>query len=183
MSALSLDDAKRHLNITKADWDAELQAIIDGAEAALAERVGPLAPTTVTRRIAGSSPVLVLPITPVISLTSVTPYQGSALNPSNLYVDQVTGLVTANNLTGFPALYYDVVYSAGRTTCPNDLLFADKELVRHLFATQRGGTVRGSSAETTPPNSRATGPVPGVAYLLPNRVLELIAPHIQGGVG
>jgi hypothetical protein len=118
--------------------------------------------------------VLALPITPAISLTSVTPRSGTALTLADLYLDTVSGLVTYNNLGPFVAAYYDVVYSAGRTTCPNDLLFAAKELVRHLWATQRGGVGR------TRPDAEA---VPGAAHLLPYRVSELIAPHVQIGVG
>jgi hypothetical protein len=182
MSALLLADAKTHLNITVNTYDTELQAIIDSAEATLATRVGPLVTTSVTRRLAGGVYQLALPITPAISLTSVTPRSATALTLTDLYLDTTTGLVTYNNLGPFVAAYYDVVYDAGRATCPTDLLLAVKELVRHLWASQRG-SARGSAAAEPVGNTRATGPVPGVAYLLPNRVNELIAPHVQIGVG
>lgn len=180
MSALLLADAKTHLDITVSTFDAELQAIIDSAEATLAARVGPLVSTAVTRRIPGGG-ALVLPVTPVVSLTTVTPYQGTALNVATLFVDQITGLVTANNLTGFPALYYDVVYQAGRATCPSDLLFADKELVRHLWQTHRPSGRR--TVDETAQRLPSSAAVPGAAYLLPHRVEQLIAPHVQVGAG
>lgn len=179
MSALELDDAKAHLNITVTTYDLELQAVIDSAEAALAERVGPLVSTQVTRRIPGGVWELALPITPAISLTSVTPRSGTALNLADLYLDTTTGMVTYNNLGPFVAAYYDVVYAAGRETCPKDLLFAIKELVRHLWQTQRGSG-RSMLAEVQPGEVRG---IPGAAHLLPFRVSELIAPHMQIGVG
>jgi hypothetical protein len=174
MSALILADAKTHLNINVDTYDAELQAVIDSAEAALSQRVGPLVSTPTTRRIPGGGYQLVLPITPVIELTSVTPRDGTALTLSDLYLDVQSGMVTYNNLGPFVAAYYDVVYNAGRATCPDDLLFAVKELVRHLWQTRRGLTGRALPDGET---------VPGAAYLLPNRVLELIGTHVQGPVG
>lgn len=170
MSALTLAEAKSVLNITTNTYDTDVQAVIDSAEAALAQRVGPLSTTAVTQRIPGGAAVLALSTTPVISLTSVTPYNGTALTLSDLYLDAAAGLVSFNNLTGFGALYYDVAYSAGRTTCPNDLLLAVRELVRHLWQTRRAPKPNDDTA-------------PGSAHLLPYRVSELIGPHVQIGVG
>lgn len=174
MSALSLDEAKAYLNIQSSNSDAKLQATIDAAEAALGQRVGPIGSTTVTRRLQGCCSVLNLPITPVISLTSVTPYQGTALTVTDLYVDKVTGLVTFNNLVGFPSLYYDVVYEAGRSPVPGDLIEAIRALVEHMWQPARGP--RSTSGDTS-------GNLPGAAHALPYRVQELIAPYVQVGVG
>lgn len=174
MSALTLAEAKTHLNITATTYDDELQAVIDSAEATLTQRVGPLVSTPTTRRIPGGSYQLALPVTPAIALTSVTPRDGTALTLADLYLDVRSGMVTYNNLGPFVAAYYDVVYDAGRSTCPDDLLFAVKELVRHLWQTRRGLTGRSLPDGET---------VPGAAYLLPNRVLELIGTHVQGPVG
>jgi hypothetical protein len=70
-----------------------------------------------------------------------------------------------------------VVYSAGRASCPADLLLAVRELVRHIWETQRGGTRRpGSSASSETANTIA-----GAAYLFPFRVEQLLAPYIQPG--
>jgi hypothetical protein len=169
VSVLTLDEAKAHLNIQGTTDDAELQTVIDAAEARLSQEVGPLAATEVSRRISGGGWELVLPVTPAMSLVSITPWAGSALTLADLYLDTVTGLVTFNNPTLFAATYYDVVYDAGRLTCPDDLLFAIKELVRHLWETQRG----------TPMTPDDTFDTPSVGYALPNRVMELIAPHRQ----
>jgi len=173
MSVLTLAQAKTHLNITVTTYDTELQTFIDSAEAVLTKHVGPLEATAITERLNGGVDTLVLRKSPVISLTSVTPYQGTALTLTDLYLDTATGLVTYNSGAAFTARFYTVVYSAGRSSLPADLLMADKELVRHLWATQRGA---GSSR---PGSTPAEAPTPGAGHALPYRVQELIAQHRQ----
>lgn len=174
MVALSVDDAKRHLNITTAAHDAEVAAIIAAAEAAISHHVGPLEPTTVTKRVFGRDG-LMLPVVPVISVTSVTPYNGTALTVADLYADPDTGIVSYLSGASFGNGAYTVVYEAGRTILPDDLALAVKELVRHLWDSQRGPTRRPGS----PASDGASNSMPGAGYLLPFRVQELIAPHMQ----
>jgi hypothetical protein len=70
-----------------------------------------------------------------------------------------------------------VVYLAGRSTVPDDLLFAVKELVRHLWTTQRGGATRPGSQQS----DAMSNTLPGAAYVFPFRVEQLLAPHEQPG--
>jgi hypothetical protein len=175
MSVLTLALAKTHLNIAVTTHDAELQTVIDTAEAVIAQHCGPLEATAVTERAWGGVCQLVLGTSPAISLTSVTPYQGSALTLADLYLDTAAGLVTYNSGAAFTARYYTVVYSAGRASCPADLLMAVKELVRHQWATQRGPSGRPGS----PASSETANTIPGAAYMFPHRVMQLIAPHRQ----
>lgn len=178
MAVLSLALAKTHLNIAAATttYDDELTAFITAAEAVIATRCGPLEATAKTARVRGGS-ALALPVTPAIELTSVTPVDGTALTLSDLYLDTAAGVVTYNSGAAFADRLYTVVYSAGRTTCPADLVLAVKELVRHLWETQRGPSRRpGSTASTETANT-----IPGAGYLLPFRVSALIAPHMQPG--
>lgn len=175
-SVLQLQAAKDYLNLGSSTTnDAEVQAFIDSAEATIAQRVGPLQPTSVSERLrpTGRSN-LVLNVLPVIGLVSVTPVGGTALTVTDLYVGPDSGVVELVNGGAFTAAAYDVAYSAGRPTCPPDLLLGVKELVRHLWATQRGaGNTAGS------PFSDQTGnTVPGAAFILPFRVTELIGPHM-----
>jgi len=167
MSALTLADAKTYLNISAATYDTELQTFIDAAEAAIAQRVGPLTPASVTKRVPGYAWNLHLPVYPAVSLTSVTPVGGSALTLSDLHLEPDIGAVSYNGGSFFSSPAYDVVYSAGRSPVPADLLMAVKELLRHLWASQRGGG----------PRPGPTTDVQGSAYLMPYRVLELIAPY------
>lgn len=177
MSVLPIATARAHLNITGIAHDTKLESVIDAAEAVIAQRCGPLVSTATTVRIAGGGSALVLPVTPALSLTTVTPVDGTALTLGDLYLDTGAGIVTYNSGSSFSARYYTVVYAAGRTSVPSDLLMAIQELVRHMWETQRGPTRRpGSTASDATSNT-----VPGAAYLLPFRVSELIAPHVQFG--
>lgn len=178
VSVLSVPLAKTHLNITSATYDAELQSMIDSAEAILGRLVGPLQATSKTSRVyPREGCTLVLPICPVVSLTSVTPYSGGALTLSDLHLNTDAGTIAYSTGTGsFTARWYDVVYLAGRATCPDDLLLAVKEFVRHLWTTQRGSSGRPSAAALDAQIPRA-----GVGYLMPYRIQELIAPHVAPG--
>jgi hypothetical protein len=178
VSVLSLAEAKQHLNVTASDSDAEIQSTIDEAEAMVAQRCGPLEPTTVTERVAGGPGGLSLSRTPVISLTSVTPVGGTALTVSDLYVSP-SGVVTyAMNAGVFYAPWYDVVYQSGRSTTPDDLLRGVKELTRNLWNSQRPSGGRFSSNA----GSEVANTIPGAAYIWTFKVEQAIAPHLQSGI-
>jgi hypothetical protein len=175
VSVLAVEDMKDYLNITEPDSDAELQEFIDAAEAAIAHRVGPLEPTAVTSRVGGGTAGLVLPRTPVASLTSITPIGEVALTIGDFDADPLTGIVgyTDGGLR-FGSRSYTVVYEAGWDPLPADLLLAVKELVRHLWATQRGSGTRRPGA--------GAAEVPLAPREWPNRVLQLIAPYVLPGI-
>lgn len=177
MAVVALAEVKTHLNLTVSTHDGEVQAFIDAAEAAIGERVGPLGTAAHEARVRGGGSTLVLPIAPAVSLTSVTPADSTALTLSDLHLDEETALVTYEVGGTFSARHYDVAYEAGRATCPADLKLAVKELVRHLWTTQRGATARPGSRES----EAASNTLPGAAYVFPFRVEQLIAPHEQPG--
>lgn len=176
MSVLTLADAKTHLNIgASTSNDAELQTIIDAAEAAITQRVGPLEATATTSRVEGCGRTLILPVTPVISLTSVTPVGGSALTLSDLYLYVERGTVEWATPGGwFVASRYTVVYQAGRAALPKDLLLAIKELVRHLWDPQRGG---GSARFGSPPEDMLSNTLSDALVTFPINVEQLLLPH------
>ena len=176
MPVLPLSDLKKHLNITSNTYDDELESMIAAAEAAIAKRVGPLEPTTVTATVSGSG-ALTLPVYPVLSLTSVTDAGGTSVPLLGITTDLASGVLTGSGGAGIGSSTYTVVYSAGRATCPPDLLMAVLELVRHFWDTQRGPTRRpGSTA-----SDAASNTIPGAAYMFPFRVEQLLAPHEQYG--
>ena len=175
MSVLTLAEAKKHLNVTSTNEDDEIQATIDAAEATIAKRVGPLSATTVTRVVTSDGGRLVLPVTPAISLTSIAAvYGGSTVDVAGLQLDLAAGVVSSYTPSAysFSPVAYTVTYQAGRTTLPDDLLYAVKELVRHLWRTQRGPTAR---------PGQAPGDAPAPSYLIPYAVAELLEPHMQIG--
>jgi hypothetical protein len=183
MSALSLDDAKAHLDITTSTNDAELQDFIDAAEGALGKRVGPLTPASISTRVEGYGWGLHLPVRPAISLTSVAVANSSTtLDLTTLYLDTNSGTVSMSDGSFFTSWAYDVAWQAGWQTVPPDLLHAVKEFVRHLWETQRGApnrTIGSALVETIAPT------LPVAAFTFPIRVEELLAPYeaIQYGLG
>lgn len=171
MSALKLEDAKKHLNITGSAQDDELQTMIDAAETAIEHRVGPLTPRQVVTTLTPNGSQLVLPVTPVLSLTSVVPSVGTALDVTGLIVDEETGIVGYADYAGtLAANRYTVTYQAGRSPIPADLLEAVDELVRHLWRTQRGPTARPTANDQQQP---------GAGFLIPYAVAALIEPYAQ----
>ena len=174
---LSLADAKIFLNIpagTTTD-DTEITNMISEAYAAITVRVGELDLVTgLTARVRGGSGHLVVPRGPVNSVTSITPVGGAALDVTQ-YINEGRAISSLTSSTWtFSSQFYDVVYTAGRNPVPGDLAQAVKQMLLHMWQTQRGGSVRRQSGQDQ-------GPPPGSAYLIPYRVAELIAPHLQAG--
>lgn len=169
MSVLDLAAARTHLNITGSSYDTELQAFIDAAEATLAQRVGPLSTTSVTKRVPGFGWSLHLPVYPAVSLTSVTPIGGTAITLTTLYLETNSGTVSRNDLGFFSSAAYDVVYTVGRSAVPADLLMAVKKLLKFMWKDQRGGASRpGQTPEVIAPGR-----------LFPPDVEELIEPYVR----
>ena len=148
MAALTLSEVKLHLNIDDDSDDAELTAFIDRAEAAIAAKCGPLEPTPVTARVRGYGRSLSPKVTPILSLTSVTPVGGSALTLAALHAPEngLRGASTIEYLDGgwFGSRWYDVAYTAGRDATPEDLRLAVLEAVRIYWDTQRGNAPAGA---------------------------------------
>lgn len=178
MSALDIDDAKRHLKIGVDTYDTQLQEVIDAAEAAIAVKCGPLASTTYTERLSTSGgPALVLKHTPVLSLTSITQVPNGVLPVDDFMVDEDSGVVERVLWPYFWAGRYDIEYEAGRADVPPDLLEAIRELVRYLWEPQRGGSTRTGSRPVESDPVAAAGA--GIERL--RRVQDLIRPYVQVG--
>lgn len=182
MSALTLAQAKTHLNLSAATThDVELQTFIDAAEAAIEAVIGPITARSVTAVIrSGNTSTLVLPVAPAISLTSVVVDDGAAEVLGDFSLDLASGLVTRAEpwADSFAAGIYTITYSAGRNPVPADIRLAIAEMVRHLWSTQRGPSGRpGSQQSETLANT-----LPGAAYALPVRVTQLLAPHTFAGL-
>jgi hypothetical protein len=166
VSVVTLVEARDYLKL--ASNDDSLQPFIDRAEAAIGQRVGPLAPTAKTERVRGFTFTLRLSTSPIISLTTVSPIEGGSLNVSQLTALSGGRIVYAQG-GYFGSRFYDVTVQAGRAALPEDLKLAVLEMVRHLYETQRGGAgrVRGGAQIVD------DTPAP-----LPRRVAELIQPYV-----
>ena len=65
---------------------------------------------------------------------------------------------------------WDVVYATGRAIIPERIIHGAKELLRHLWDTQRGQLQAGALAGGETFTSST-----GFAFCIPNRVLEMLA--------
>lgn len=185
---ITLADAKAQLNISGTSSDVELQGVIDAACAAIEKQIGPVSTTSITGELVdlqgrtvfnelttAGTRQFVLRHRPVQSITAISSaiVSGVTYQPSDFVIDAPTGIVRRRDWgTIFGPLVVD--YTAGWATVPSDLLFATKELVRHLWQTQRGNMVLPDANFDTPTV---------VGFALPNRVLELLAPYQQIAVG
>lgn len=176
-SILSLAEAKAHLSGGPAPaWtidDDELRNFLAAATEAVESKVGPCVRRTVTQRVTGPCRTIVLNQAPVISVTSVTSVWagGPSWNGAQLVTDTDAG--TVDTQLGAVPFYYgpwDVVHVVGRAVIPERILHASKELLRHLWETQRGQLQGGA---LTPGGETFTTSA-GWAFSIPNRVLELL---------
>lgn len=177
MSAVSIADVKTHLNMSSIANDGELQRFIDAAETAIGHRVGPLTPVEVTETLDGGRDCLILRNPRAVSLTSVTSADGTTTTLTDFDLDTSTGIVywrygTAGSFT-YGRRNVTVTYLAGWDPLPADLAHAVKELVRHLWETQRGASTgaRPGFADDD------TATVAGAFSSWPVRVQELLEPY------
>lgn len=136
MAVLDLTEVKTALGIETTVHDEQLRALLPRAEQYVATRCGPLEPTTATSRVSGDSNQLVLPKGPLLSVTTVTGYSGTLVDPAIYWIDK--GMIWS--LTEFCEDFYDVAYSIGRAVdeCPGDLIDAATNIVRHFWRPNQG---------------------------------------------
>lgn len=193
---VTLTEAKAETNISSSVDDDELQAKIDAATAILENH--PLytikdhvSSATWTEWADGGNEQIVLKHYPVLSVASVAEYtpaaQVIAAEPTDTTatftgygytIDTDSGILTRTS-SGLPTTWTDgrvkIVYTAGVTTVPADIREAALQLIEHLWQTQRGGQGTGVPAGLDAQDYTAeTG---GIAYNLPNRVVELLEPY------
>lgn len=180
MGVLTLTEIKDHLNITTGGNDAELTTFGNRAETAIAGRCGPLAPVAVTTKLRGLRWALTPQVTPISSLTSITPVGGVALSLT-LFVTPEVGLRGPQRIEWlspggyFNAYWYDVVYNAGRSSLPDDLRLAALEGVRYYWQTQLGEETP-AAPTVHDPDERPV--IRGVDFPW-LRVQHLIEPYLQ----
>lgn len=142
MAFISVDQAKQHLRLTGTAEDDRLNTFVAAAAEQIAERVGPLEPSTITEKVtATGAGVLVLTETPVISLTSLTPVVNwtPLIAVDVLDVDQPTGVV--ERIDGIPLRgRWTVVYQAGFVTVPSTITLAGLDLVMHWWRQSQSHT-------------------------------------------
>lgn len=183
--AISLADARVHLNEQSRLQDEEIRAYVEVATEIVEGLAGPIAIRSYTERVRNATWLFKLKNTPVTAVTSVTsiPTPTYTVSPSLLDVDGEYGIVQLLSGSWFTNSPYTVVYSAGRSNVPARHTHAIKEQLWHMWVTQRG-----QLADTTTPDlldvadfeSRAQ-PF-GLGFLIPARVRELLETDLVPGV-
>lgn len=170
---VSLADAKRHLNIPLGDStsDEELRGFIEAATPVVEDVVGPVVARAYTE-VHASGSLLVLGYSPVITLTSLVPVltNGTTYEVADMDVDSEVGVVRRLDGGRFCGPIR-VVYRAGRVIVPANISQGAKEVIRHMWDTQRG------HSGARPGFGEEEFVTTGSGFTVPRRVMELLAPH------
>lgn len=176
---ISLASAKEKLRMTDDTSDEDLRGYIESATAVV-ERVKGEAMVrrsfTEEREVRNGR--LALSWVPDVVLTSIVSIDESITwDVSGLHVNPDTGVVSNPISGGFLQLggRVQITYTAGHTVIPANCLEAARIIIKHLWQTNRGskGTPRSGGMEDT-------GMVPGFAFAVPNRALELLGSGLPG---
>lgn len=182
-SIIGLAEAKAHLQITSTVDDEELRDFMEAATAGVEAKIGPCVPKTVTKRVRDHAcNVLLLPLYPAVSITSVTSvlYPTTTWTASQLDLDGEAGIVRLLSNTPFYNGPWNVVYTVGRpTSLTQDVRLAAKELLRHLWTSQRGGA--SSQARILGADEESVFD-PSLGFSYPARVMQLLEPYQTSGV-
>jgi uncharacterized phiE125 gp8 family phage protein len=171
---ISLRDTKNFLRKLTDEDDEDLRGFIAAACQAIEDRMGHVAPVTVTADRTPRRGVIVLPERPVISVTSVVKLPGGAAIPA---ADEMAGtdgwkLENAEGVLSVPtsSSRVRVTYRAGRSPLPQNFRLAGLDLVRHLW---QGSQHNGAGGRPTLGDSDAIA-ASVRAYAMPYRVMELL---------
>lgn len=177
---ISLDEGRRHLNLVSTNSDEELRETIHVATHLIERLVGPVLPTSRTERHDGYRHVIPLDER-VYAVTTVVEHPGTTVEAADgdnrgYRVDGDRGLVLLSGET--PVRWSRrvvVTYQAGIGDPPPPVIRqACRELVRHLWNTQRG--------PVAPRTMESEGFFPGLSFTLPRRVVELLDEYVTPGV-
>lgn len=175
----SLEEFKLQLNRAGASDisdDAELRSYLVAATDWVEYEIGgPLTVTTITEWAYVRATSLAPMRQPLVSVTSITPDLGTALDPSAYQVDTDRRVIRFRWDVGRG--WYTLVYRAGLTAVAQRHLLAGTMVAQHLWQTQNGG------GGLPFPGDNDTTPVPGLGFSVPNRAKELLGPDTAAAAG
>ena len=168
LSPFSLQEAKDHLNIKSATTDTELLRFMDTATDMAERYINQIvARRTFIESLTGKgSTQLFLSHGPILNVTSVVE-NGVTLDPSVYAIDNYQMLLRRTDYCQWSYITESIVvtYVAGYQLVPSGLVHHIKELLRHLWETQRGAiAVLGQKNDD--------GYDPRTGFSLPRRVRE-----------
>lgn len=177
-SIISLEEARAHLNEQSTLQDEEIRSFMETATQVVEGIVGPCIPKTVIDyRVRSGSYQLLLP-PPVTSVTSVTSVRyPSTTWTTGLDIDKEAGIVSLLSGAPFTLGPWNVTYTAGRpTTLGPNIRQAAKEMLWHLWTTQRGATADSTTPDLLDVAQFESSAPFGAGFSIPHRVLELLEP-------
>jgi hypothetical protein len=176
-------EVKLQLGKSGSTDDTELQSYIDSVTAPIEHLCGPVLQATESEWHLPSTQWLFLRKIPLVSITTVTGYEGTTertftacTSPADAGVftylleagqGKLTRLSTGGSETCWPERV-KVVYTTGYATVPADLNLAARIIVQHLWRTQNGGAGLPSISDEAPVE------VEGFGYAIPQRARELL---------
>lgn len=160
----TLAEAKAWVRITGDTQDTQVTTVLTSASEWVEWKIGgPLESTQFTETAKVHGYAYVPQKRPLISVTSITPDLGTALDSSRYQVDTTHNLIRFR--WGVFAGWYTIVYNAGLTATNYRAKNAGLELFRHLWLTQNGSVGRGRSDDDVPTP---------LGFAVPRRVDELL---------
>lgn len=146
--------------------DGKLQMVLSSASEWVEWRIGgPLAVTAITERVQSNGWAIVPAKQPLVSVTSITPDFGTAIDASRYVANTDLGVIQF--YWGEPTGWYTLAYTAGLASITPRVKNAGMELARHLWLTQNGSSGRGRSDDDIPTP---------MGFAVPRRVEEMLAP-------
>lgn len=172
----SLSEAKAFLNESATNYtiDDELRLMIFAVTEIVERVVGPVIPKTYTEKVQPGWQIA-LRHGPIQSIVSITPWMSGVggetvtLNSSVVW-DANTQII--DRAIGFFRGPYKVVYTAGRTVIPYAVIQGAKDMLRHLWDTQRGSSVVGPGPGNVDVDNAFN--VGGRVFTVPRAVLEML---------
>ena len=193
---LSLEDAKQALNKSSLifDDDGELELYIAAVTRLVEKYIGPVNPRTVTNRRLyprsdGAIQVRTLPPfdsdSALLTVTSLTSSTGTVYTPAAADIEPVNGLIYPPASYGFG--YYSggpfvAVYRVGLSEVPEDIHLAAREVLMHLWRSQRGGAGASGLRAGGGGFEDATLAAEAFAYAKSYGVLDILRPYQQPGI-
>lgn len=173
---VSLAQAKAQANIASTTSDDEIALYIASATRVVEWFVGPVVVRSYTQRVGARKPrlmhrpVLGAGLSPVLTLTSLTPLYsgGTSWLPADVVVDPLTGELTTasgSSLTGGP---WTAVYTAGQRIVDANWQLGALIVIEHLWQTQRGASGLPLQMQDD------VTVVPGLGSGIPNRARDLL---------
>jgi uncharacterized phiE125 gp8 family phage protein len=180
VTIVALADCKEHLRISGTGDDDKLRRMLVTATSMCEKRTGRWRRATVTETHDGGRSQLLLREPNIVSITTVTE-SGTALTAGDYVLDRAAGLLTRGSSTspscwawGIQNVAVAMVAGPDDQVIPDDIQLGVKELVRHLWDTQRGGMeLPAGGAES------GFGDFGVNTFSIPRRVLELWHPWMR----